>query len=165
MYRLPGSILLLIIAISASPVRGADRTTTATCTFEDGRQMSARYSQGAARGKDELPLDKVWTPGKEPILLFTQAEISADSTAIPTGAYSMYLIPGKENWTLVINKNVRSGSKYDEHQDLLRIAMPTGELGQPQNQFTVVFGHIGAKQCNMRIYYGKIGAWAEFHEK
>ena len=37
----------------------------------------------------------------------------------------MYLIPGEDEWTLVINKNVTAGSKYDEGDDLVRAPMQT----------------------------------------
>jgi hypothetical protein len=34
--------------------------------------------------------------------------------------------------------------------------------GQP---FSMVFAHMAPKQCNIRIYEGKTGTWAEFLEK
>ncbi len=39
------------------------------------------------------------------------------------------------------------------------------QLSEPLKEFTVLFGHTEPKQCNMRIYYGKSGTWAEFKEK
>jgi hypothetical protein len=55
--------------------------------------------------------------------LFTQSALSIGNSQIPIGAYSMYVIPRKENWTLVVNKNVEKGGKYDEHLDLSRVEM------------------------------------------
>jgi hypothetical protein len=77
----------------------------------------------------------------------------------------MYVIPQKKSWTLVLNKNVSESSSYDEHQDLARIEMQIGQLSEPDQQFSVFFGHVAPKQCNMRIYVGKIGSWIEFREK
>jgi hypothetical protein len=77
----------------------------------------------------------------------------------------MYVIPHRGNWTLILNKNVSEGSKYDEHQDLSRAEMQMGQLSQPNQQFSVFFGHVAPKQCNMRMYYGKTGTWVEFKEK
>lgn len=99
------------------------------------------------------------------MLLFTQAPLVADKTDIPMGAYSMYIVRGKDDWTLVVNKNVDAGSKYDKHLDVVRVGMLMGQLSEPQKEFTVFFGHTEPKQCNMRIYYGKSGTWAEFTEK
>lgn len=68
-------------------------------------------------------------------------------------------------WTLVVNKNVSAGNKYGKHLDLVRMGLLMGQLSEPQKEFTVLFGHTEPKQCNMRIYYGKSGTWAEFKEK
>jgi hypothetical protein len=43
--------------------------------------------------------------------------------------------------------------------------MPLGQLSEPQKALDVFFGHVAPKQCNMRIYYGKAGAWVEFKER
>ena len=99
------------------------------------------------------------------MLLFTQSELSIGNSHIPVGAYSMYVIPQKEAWTLVLNKNVTEGSKYEEQQDLLRVEMQVGQLSKPNERFSVFFAHVAPKQCNMRMYYGKVGTWVEFKEK
>ena len=97
------------------------------------------------------------------MLLFTQAALTVGNAQIPVGAYSLFLIPGKDRWTLVINKGVGKGP-YDEQEDLLRVPMDVGQLGTPE-EFSLFFAHLAPKQCNLRIYQGKLGAWAEFHEK
>jgi hypothetical protein len=99
------------------------------------------------------------------IFLFTETPLIVGTSEIPTGAFSMYLIPDKKKWTLVINKNVTAGSKYDEKQDLVRIPMQIGHVDTPAKRFQVLFVHVSPKQCNMRIYNGSTGAWVEFKEK
>ena len=155
----------LFVAIS-SPAQQADPaadTPTAMCTFDDEKQMSVQY--GLAKSSDKLPNGKVWTPGGKPMFLFTQADLVLANTAIPVGAYSMFVIPGKNNWTLIVNRNVDPSRKYDEKQDLVRAPMDIGQLGQEEKLFTVVFGHLGPKMCTMRFYFGKTGAFTEFNEK
>jgi Protein of unknown function (DUF2911) len=140
------------------------KTATSTCTFQDGKQMSVRYEAGGV-GKKGLPQGELWPPSGSPMLLFTQVALSVANSDIPAAAYSAYLIPEKDKWTLVINKAVSAGSPYDQQQDLVRVPMQIGHLGRPMKNVKVVFGHVAPKQCNMRIYSGKIGAWAEFNEK
>jgi Protein of unknown function (DUF2911) len=140
----------------------ASNSTTA-CTFQDGKEVSVQYEKTPAVKKVELASGKLWTPGEKPMLLFTQADLTVGSEQIPVGAYSLYLIPGKDHWTLVVNKNVNKG-EYDPQQDLLRVPMDVGQLSAPE-PFDLVFAHVAPKQCNIRIYEGKAGAWAEFHEK
>ena len=99
------------------------------------------------------------------MLLFTSADLKVGNAEIPVGAYSMYVIPGKDKWTLVVSKNVSENGKYDQQQDLLRAPMGTGTLNSPVQPPSVDLGHTAAKQCNMRLYYQKTGAFIEFEEK
>jgi hypothetical protein len=138
----------------------------AICTFSDDKQMSMRYERPAANGKkDELPVGKLWEPGDSPMHLFTEATLRLNNTDIPVGAYSVYFIPGKNDWTMIVSKNVTEGSKYDPQQDLVRVQMEIGKLPQPEPQLTVYFARIGPKQCNMRVDFGKTRAYVDFNQK
>ena len=138
-------------------------TAETACTFADGKQLSLRYSPVSGGGKEGPPMGEVWAPGGSAMNLFTQVGLSAGNSEIPIDAYSVYVIPDKKSWTLIINKGVVAGSKYDEHQDVLRVPMQIGRLSTKVD-FEATFVHIAPKQCNLRIYYGKIGSWVEFKE-
>jgi Protein of unknown function (DUF2911) len=137
----------------------------ATCTFADGKQLTVRYKRTAVDRKEDLPIGKLWPSNGSAMFLFTPVGLTIGGVEIPAGAFSLYIIPGNDDWTLIVNKNVDESAKYDEAQDLLRTPIKTGELGSPAEEFKVYFGHIAPKQCNMRLYYGRTGAWAEFRER
>jgi len=143
----------------------APAMSTTSCSFQDGKQISVRYESQTNGDKKAMAIGRLWTPGGQPMWLFTQAALSVDASEVPIGAYSMYIIPDKDNWILIVNKNVTAHSNYNEHEDLARVKMPLGQLSEPQKNLDVMFGHVAPKQCNMRIYYGKAGGWAEFKEK
>ncbi|HXJ89906.1 MAG TPA: DUF2911 domain-containing protein [Candidatus Binatia bacterium] len=155
------SILGLLVAPSFSQQLGT--SSSATCTFQDGKQLSVQHEKIPPIKKVDLSSGKLWTPGEKPMVLFTQADLNVGHSEIPVGAYSLYFIPGKDHWTLVVNKGVEKG-QYEQQQDLVRVAMDVGQLSTPE-QFSLLFAHVAPKQCNLRIYEGKTGAWAEFHEK
>lgn len=161
-------LLTLLLCLGMTVVSFAKQPTntiTAACDFQDGKELSVRHiAGGTGHGKDKLAVGKLWMPGGGPMFLFTETELLVDNSALPAGAYSMYVIPAKNSWTLILNKNVTDADTYDEHQDLLRVPMQIGRLSNPE-QFTVSLGHVAPKQCNMRIYYGDAGVWAEFKEK
>ena len=140
------------------------KTATVTCTFQDGKELSLRYNTESSNGKVRLPEGKIWSPGGKPMFLFTQVELLVGNAEIPMGAYSAYITQQRASWTLVLNKNVTDGSKYNEQEDLLRAPMQAGQLSDPQ-PFSVAFAHVGPKQCNLRLYLGKAGTWVEFKEK
>jgi len=135
-----------------------------TCTFEDGQQARVSYSPVTEIEKRDLPKDKLWTPGNLPMNLFLDTAVLMGGTPIPPGAYSVYIVPSKGSWKLVVNKDVTPGHQYDMNQDLMRASMETGQLPDVQ-RLQVAFSRSGPKQCSLRIYYGKIGTWAEFFEK
>jgi hypothetical protein len=157
--------LLLSTGAVAQDPASQPATSTAVCTFADQKQMSVRYNQLVVDKKDELPLGKLWTPGDAPMDLFTETPLLLNSKEIPVGAYRVYLIPEKDKWTLIVNKDVTAGSKYDEQQDLVRAPMQTGKLPQAEPRFSIYFGHIAPKQCSMRVDVGKTRAWVDFDEK
>ena len=43
--------------------------------------------------------------------------------------------------------------------------MEIGELDHPQEQLQVAFAHMAPKVCSLRLYYGKLGAFADLKEQ
>ncbi len=159
-------IALLCGMVAMAPAQPASTTAkSASCSFDDGKQITVRYQDEQNGKKEKLREGKIWMPGGEPMLLFTQAELSFGNADIPVGAYSMYVIPQRGNWAVVINKNVNAGAQYNPSEDLARVQTEMGTLEEPSPGFSIVFGHIAPKECSMRMYYEKTGAWVEFKEK
>jgi hypothetical protein len=122
-----------------------------------------RYN--AVPAKQERPANgRPWAPGGTPMTLFTEAQLSLGSSMIPIGAYAVYPIPAKDHWTLVVNKNVTAGAAYDQKQDIARAPMETAQVDQASDALEVAFAHVGAR-CTLRIYMGKIAAFADFTAK
>ncbi len=96
--------------------------------------------------------------------LFTEAPLTLGSSTIPIGAYSLYPIPAKSNWTLAVNRNVTSGAAYDEKQDIARAPMETAQVATPSDALEVAFAHVGPR-CTLRIYIGKSASFADFTAK
>ena len=96
--------------------------------------------------------------------LFTEAQLVLGTSTIPIGAYTVYPIPAKGNWTLAVNRNVTPGATYDEKQDVARALMETAQVGSPSDALEVAFAHVGAR-CTLRIYMGKSASFADFTAK
>lgn len=154
-----------IMLSSLAYAQNADRN--ATCRFEDGKAISIRY-KAIANAETTLPPGKVWSPGASPMFLFTDTPLTLGKANLDVRAYSLFVVAGnkEEPWTLIVNKNVDPKAEYDKSQDLVRVPMQTGELPTPRKGFDVILGRITPKQCNLRIYTGKVGVFgAEFKEK
>jgi len=142
---------------------GGGATSTTTCNLYDGRQVYVRYNP-VPTSKDKLPNGKAWAPGGIPMTLFTEAQLALGSSMIPIGAYSVYPIPARDHWTLVVNKNVTAGAAYDEKQDSARAPMETAQVDSSSDGLEVAFAHVGAR-CTLRVYFGKTASFADFTAK
>jgi hypothetical protein len=156
-------ILLLSAELPFAFGQQATSEHSAFCTFQDGKEIKVQYDNSASVKKTTLSEEKLWTPGGRPMLLFTPTALTIANSSIPAGAYSMYFIPAKDHWTLVINKSVKP-AEYNSQQDLVRAPMAVGQVSQSQ-PFSLTFAHMAPKQCNLRVYEGKTGTWSEFREK
>ena len=152
----PVLLFLLVTALSTSVFAQNAQTY---CNFEDGNQVTIQYNPTV---KEEPHNGRVWAPG---ITLYVQVPLTVGGAEIPLGAYSIYLIPEKKQWTLIVNKNVTAGATYNSAQDVARAPMETGEIPEPTKQLQLSFAHMAPKQCSLRVYYQKTGAFGDFMEK
>jgi hypothetical protein len=150
-------LVFLPVIIFAGTVFAQEAETY--CNFEDGNQVTARYSPNV---KEEPHNGRVWSPG---ITLYVQTPLLLGGSEVPLGAYSVHLIPEKKNWTIIVNKNVTVGAAYNSAQDVARAAMEVGEIPEPTKQLQLTFAHMAPKQCSLRVYYQKSGAFVDFMEK
>jgi hypothetical protein len=133
--------------------------------FEDGRQLTARYVPVSAGHSEGPPTGKIWVPTTNAWTLFTESDLMLGNTSIPTGAYTVYLLPGKKDWTLIVSRNTDVGAKYDDKQDLARAQMEIGQLSSPADRLSLYFGHTGQRKCEINVDFGKLRGWVEFRQK
>lgn len=150
--------LSAFILIFAATSLAQDAQTT-YCNFDDGNQISVQYNPVV---KEQPHNGRVWSPG---ITMFVQTPLTFGGSQIGLGAYSVHIIPEKKNWTLIVNKGVTAGAAYNSAQDVGRSSMDIGEIPEPTKTLQLSFAHMSAKECSLRVYYQKTGAFAEFTEK
>lgn len=160
MFRAHFVVAVLFLLAAACAAQQSEPSSTASCYLDDGRQVYIRYNPVSAKN-DKLPNGKPWRPGGAPMTLFTEAQLSFGGSTIPVGAYTVYPIPGRDKWTLAVNKNVTAGASYDEKQDIARSPMETDQVSENATELEVAFAHVGDK-CTLRIYYGKNASFAPF---
>lgn len=156
-------LISLLLSGFARAQSGGGGGATTTCNLDDGRQLYVRYTP-VPTNKERIQNGKPLTPGGSPMQLFTEAPLTLGSSTIPIGAYTLYPIPAKSNWTLAVNKNVTAGAAYDEKQDIARTQMETAQVATPSDALEVAFAHVGPR-CTLRIYIGKSASFADFTAK
>jgi hypothetical protein len=88
---------------------------------------------------------KVWRLGANEateIELFKDAKIA--NTKLKKGRYSMYAIPLKDKWTIIINKDTDTWGafQYDEKKDVVRVDVKPETLVSPAEAFTMYFDKV-----------------------
>jgi len=108
-----------------------------------GANVAIRYQRPSKRGRvifgGVVPWDAVWRTGANTATSFTtDRNLIIGGVPVPAGSYTLWSIPGRSGWQLVINKQTGQwGTVYNEDQDLARIPMTVERLTSPVEQFTI----------------------------
>lgn len=108
-----------------------------------GANVAINYQRPSMRGRvifgGVVPWDAVWRTGANTATSFTtDRNLVIGGVPVPAGAYTLWSIPGRTGWQLVINKQTGQwGTVYNQDQDLARIPMTVERLTSPVEQFTI----------------------------
>jgi len=82
----------------------------------------------------------------------TIGDVMVGGTNVPAGSYTLFTIPGKDKWTLIISKKTGEwGTNYPgETEDLARVEMKAGTASAPVENFTISFEKAGSG-CNLTL--------------
>lgn len=114
-----------------------------------GARVQIAYSRPYVRARtifgELVPYDEVWRTGaNEATSLVTSGDLLVADATIPAGEYTLYTVPGRSDWTLIVNRETGQwGTTYDDERDLARIPMRRRDLAEPVEQFTIRFETVG----------------------
>jgi hypothetical protein len=108
----------------------------------DGATITIVYGRPSMRGRtifgSVVPFDRVWCPGADEATTFeSSVPLRVGGVQVPTGPHTIWMLPTRDAWTLIISKQ-RSGfhTYYPADQDLGRVTLRKGELETPVEQLT-----------------------------
>lgn len=83
--------------------------------------------------------DQVWRTGaNESTAITFSDDVMIEGEEVKAGTYSLYSVPGENEWTIIINSKLSWGTQYDPGKDVLRTkAKP--EKGRKVEQFMIYF--------------------------
>lgn len=132
-----------------------------------GAEVSVNYGRPSKRGRvvmDSLvKFGEVWRTGANQATHFTTTKsLMFGSAMVPAGTYTLYTVPGKDGWKLVINKQTGQwGTEYHQEQDLVRVDMKTETLPAVVEQFTITIKPQGSGGV-IRLEWERTAASAAF---
>ena len=83
-----------------------------------------------------VPFDKPWRMGaNEATTISFSDPVKIEGTEVPAGKYSLFAIPGRDKWTLIINKDPEQFGAfgYDPSKDQVRVAV--SPVAAPHNEW------------------------------
>jgi hypothetical protein len=142
----------------------------AQCKFSDGKTITVEYSSPRGKGRKVfgglVPYGQVWRAGaNEATTLVTDTNLTVGGKDVPAGSYTIFTIPDKDKWTLIVSKKTGEwGIPYPEGEDLARADMKVAKTPSPIDNFTIAFDQAGGN-CTLNLSWENTMASAEFAEK
>ncbi len=115
--------------------------------------LTVTYSRPGVKGRtiwgDLVPYGKEWRTGANNATTFTTSdEISFSGKTLPAGTYGLATVPGKDEWTVIINSVSDTwGTVYDPSKDVLRVTAKP-QTAPFQEWFSVGFDDLSPDSGN-----------------
>jgi hypothetical protein len=165
-----GLTLGLMAALGSAQMDKASRPSPAakaSCALGEGKTITVDYSSPRAKGRKIygglVPYGEVWRAGANEATTFvTTTDLMVGGNHVLAGNYTIFTIPNKDKWTLIISKKTGEwGIPYPgADQDLVRVDMKTSTLPSTVENFTIAFDK-SAGGCTLRIDWEKTRASVE----
>lgn len=112
---------------------------------DDARSfMRIIYSRPQKKGRDIfgdlVPYGKVWRTGANEATEITfYKDVMFGDQPVKAGTYSFFTIPGKDKWTLILNKatNLWGAYQYDESKDVVRVEVEPKKTAATVETFSI----------------------------
>jgi hypothetical protein len=134
---------------------------TANVTLE-GQTVTIHYNAPSMRGRTIfgklVPYSQVWRTGANPATtLITPIPLHFGALLVPAGTYTIYSLPNKDKWMLIINKQTGQwGTEYHQEQDLGRVEMKSHTLPNPQELMSLSFDDIKKDSAEFHIRWANL---------
>jgi hypothetical protein len=71
-------------------------------------------------GKD-VPYGTLWRTGaNEPTIFYAPIALKVGGIAVPPGTYSLYTVPGRTEWEIIVNRSISQWGKEDQYTDKVK---------------------------------------------
>ena len=123
------------------PAASPDQEIRQQVGFTD---VQIKYSRPSARGRkifgDLVPFDQLWRTGAhDATTIWFSDSVRINGMNIPSDTFSLFTIPGKTEWTIILNKvhAMHGASDYAEANDQLRFTVKAEKSPRFYETFTI----------------------------
>lgn len=126
-------------------------------------KVTVKYSRPNIKGRsisaDLAPYGEVWRTGANDatVISFSDA-VTLEGNALAAGEYALFTIPGKDEWTIILNKETKQWGAYSykQSEDVLRFKVKTAKLKEKVETFTIAFNDVTTSTARLDLIWGNI---------
>lgn len=113
-----------------------------------GQEAKLCYGRPSVRGRqifgELVPFDTLWRTGaNEPTIIHLPVAATIAGIAVEPGSYSLYTVPGREEWQVVVNRSIEQWGHESQYvdevraQEVGRASVPAEETSSPVETFNI----------------------------
>ena len=118
------------------------------------------YSRPGVKGRkvfgDLVPYAKVWRTGANNATTISFGDdVNIGTAKVPAGKYGLLTIPGKDNWTIIITKQleVTNPADYKQESDVARLDVKPMSMRDKIETFTMQFANVKSSTCDLEMMW------------
>lgn len=122
--------------------------------------IELNYSRPGMKGRkiygDLVPFGKVWRTGANNATTITFGEdVTIGGKKVAAGKYGLLTIPDKNNWTLIITKQLdaTSPASYKQEMDVVRVEAKPMKLDNNVESFTIQFANVKPTSVDLQLMW------------
>ncbi|MCK5815706.1 MAG: DUF2911 domain-containing protein [Flavobacteriaceae bacterium] len=159
-------LMLFSLNLNAQKFSSLDKSPMDAASFPSSYKTPEKiikivYSRPQLKGRslDKLaPNKKVWRTGaNEAPELTLYKDLKLGNTIVKAGVYALFTIPGKEEWTVILNSdlNVWGAYFYKQENDVVRLSVPVTKGVKSLEAFSIVFDQVD-DVIQMHLGWGEV---------
>lgn len=156
-------LIALFISNAYAQLRMLQASSSQTVTQGFGLgTVTVKYSRPNVKGRTIfsglVPYGEVWRTGANSATLITFSEdVTLEGKPVAAGEYGLFTIPGKDSWTIIINKGAKQWGAYEYKQadDILRFEVKPAKLSNKVETFTIGFTDVLPSTANLNLAWDK----------
>lgn len=167
-------VMLLSLNASAQKFPDLDKSPLDAVSYpndfkEPSKTIKVIYSRPQLKGRalsELVPDGKVWRTGANEATEITfYKDMKLGDTKIKAGTYTLFSIPEKDSFTIIINKDLNAWGSYSYKQenDIARLKVPVTQASESLEAFSMVFTK-GDKGAILNLGWDKVRVAVPFTE-
>lgn len=162
------SLFAVVFGLFATPALAADLKLPAPSPLARVMQTvgvtecTVEYSSPGVKGRKIfgglLKYGELWRTGANGATKVTfSTDVMVGGKAVPAGTYALFTIPGKRDWTVILNKNADQGGtrKYDEKLDQVRVKI-AAKRAPVRERLTFLFTNAADNSVTLDLEWEKV---------